>query len=83
MTDYGLPGEKKGGGFAWLRNFDVFPKTLDDAKEVRPSFSVSPDPASLNRQTCSRSMASAVTCLPAAPSSKWASQTAKCCLDAL
>jgi len=108
MTDHGIPGEKR--GFAWLKNFDVFPKTLDDAKEVllysrdrslslklsdtrvyepqirarlgatthfcgsgcvlpslwkwlRPPFSVSPDPAPLTRQTCTRSPASSVASL--------------------
>mmetsp|Transcript_11900 Transcript_11900/g.28892 ORF Transcript_11900/g.28892 Transcript_11900/m.28892 type:complete len:333 (+) Transcript_11900:91-1089(+) len=37
MADHGLPGEKRGGALAWLKNFDVFPKTLDDAKEVTAS----------------------------------------------
>jgi hypothetical protein len=36
MGDRGLPGAggEKQGTLEWLKNFDVFPKTLDDAKEV-------------------------------------------------
>jgi hypothetical protein len=32
-----MEGEGRGQGLEWLKNFDVFPKTVDDAKEVSVS----------------------------------------------